>query len=69
MSECKLYLTKSDLIKMLEVVDKFPEYEEKSFKLFYNSCELGCTLKMVIETNVNGISGDLVIPIVDVSDW
>jgi len=54
---------------MLEVVDKFPEYEEKSFKLFYNSCELGCTLNMIIETNVNGISGDLVIPIVDVSDW
>ena len=69
MSECKLYLTKSDLIKMLKVVDKFPEYEEKSFKLMYNSCEIGHTLDMIIETTVEGINGELRIPIVDVSDW
>ena len=64
-----LYLNKKDLIKMLEVIEKFPEYENKSFKVKYYSCELGGTIDMIIETTVNGIKGELKIPIVDVSDW
>lgn len=69
MTKCRLYLNKKDLIKMLEVIEKFPEYEDKNFKLNYDSCELGSTIDMVVETAVNGIEGELTIPIVDVSDW
>lgn len=69
MSECQLYLNKKDLIKMLEIVQQFPEYENKPFKIKYYSCELGGTIDMIIETSVNGIKGELKIPIVDVSDW
>lgn len=69
MSKCTLYLNKSDLIKMLGVIEKFPEYEDKNFKLKYSSCEIGHTLDMIIETTIEGINGELRIPIVDVSDW
>lgn len=65
----RLYLKKRDLIKMLEIIEKFPEYEDKNFKLDYSSCEIGGTIDIVLETEVNGIEGELVIPIVDVSDW
>lgn len=69
MMDTRLYLKKKDLIKMLEVIEKFPEYEDKNFKLDYSSCEIGSTIDIVLETEVNGIEGELVIPIVDVSDW
>ena len=72
MSECKIYLNKFDLTKMMHIIGNFPEYdlhESKSFKLLYYSCEIGYTLDMVIETKINGIYGELKIPIVGVSDW
>ena len=69
MSKGTLYLSKKDLVKMLEVAEKFPEYEDKNFKIKYYSCELGSTINMIIETTVEGIKGELVIPIVDVSEW
>jgi hypothetical protein len=69
MSEYRIYLKKQDLIKMLNVIDKFPEYKDKNFILNYSSCELGSTVDMILETSVNGVDGELVIPIVDVSEW
>nr|QMP82860.1 MAG: hypothetical protein [Caudoviricetes sp.] len=65
----RLYLNKKDLIKMLEVIEKFPEYENRNFRLEYSSCEFGQTVDMIIETIVNGIAGELRISIADVSDW
>lgn len=65
----RLCLNKKDLIKMLEVIEKFPEYENRNFRLEYSSCEIGQTVDMIIETIVNGIAGELRISIADVSDW
>lgn len=69
MSKHTIYLYKKDLIRMLEIVEKFQEYENKPFKIEYNSCEIGETLDMFIETTIEEINGELRIPIVDVTEW
>lgn len=67
--EVEIYLKKQDLLKMLEVIDKFPEYENKNFKLRYYSCELGSTLNMILNATFNDVELEASIPIADVSDW
>lgn len=69
MDEVEIYLKKQDLLKMLEVIDKFPEYDDKNFKVKYRSCELGSTLNMIIATKFDGIDWEASIPIVDVDQW
>ena len=69
MDKVEIYLKKQDLLKMLEVIDKFPEYEDKNFKVKYSSCELGSTLNMIIATKFNGIDCETSIPIVGVDEW
>ena len=69
MDKVEIYLKKQDLLKMLEVIDKFPEYEDKNFKVKYSSCGIGSTLNMIIATKFNGIEVEASIPIVDVDQW
>ena len=66
----RIFLNKYDLTTMLEIINKFPEYEEKNFELQYdNSSGIGYAMYMVIGTNVNGVEGDLRIRIADETDW
>lgn len=70
MSMQRIYLNKYDLTTMLEIINKFPEYEEKNFELHYdNSSGIGYCMYMVIGCNLNGIDGDFKIRIADESDW
>lgn len=69
MSECRIFLNKKDLIKMLEVVEKFPEYDNQNFEIEYYSCGLGYAIDMVIKSELNGVAGDFKIPIADSGDW
>lgn len=66
----RIYLNKQDLITMLEIIEKFPEYEEKNFELQYdNSSGIGYSMYMLVGCKVNGVDGDLKIRIADESDW
>ena len=69
MNKVEIYLKKQDLLKMLEVIDKFPEYEDKNFKVIYSSCGIGSTLNMIIATKFNEIEMEASIPIVGVDEW
>lgn len=69
MNECRIFLNKKDLVKMLEIVENFPEYNEKNFEIEYYSCGIGYTIDVIVKSEINGVAGDFKIPIADSGDW
>lgn len=63
-----MYLTKKDVEKMLEVMDRFPE--AKSFRLEQEGGSgIGTITTMTIDTNINGYEGEFTVEISGVEDW
>lgn len=70
MSKQRIFLNKYDLLKILEIIEEFPGYDEKNFEIEYdNSSGIGYSIFMIIKWNVNGVDGDFRIPIADETDW
>ena len=64
-----IYFNKKDLEKLLEIINKFPE-QQKDYKLEYKSSSgLGYCIDLILDHEVNGILGELKIPIHGVDQW
>ena len=63
-----MYITKTDVLKILEVMDKFPDatnfYVESD-----SSSGIGTTITLTVRTEVNGIDGEFTTEISGVEDW
>jgi hypothetical protein len=63
-----VYLNRSDIEKILEVMDKFPE--AKNFELTEEGNNgIGTVLTLTVDTTVNGMSGSFSVEISGVEDW
>lgn len=63
-----MYIDKSEIVKIAEVMDKFPE--ARSFKLENDSSSgIGSMITLVVQTTVNGVDGEFTVEISDVGDW
>ena len=63
-----MYLTKEDVEKILEVMDKFPD--AKNFELFQDSSSgIGSVMTLTVYTEVNGYEGEFNIEISGVENW
>ena len=63
-----MHLHRDDLIKVLENMRKFPDIE--TFVLEQDSSSgIGSITNLVIETNVNGVSGQFTIEIAGSERW
>lgn len=63
---------KSDIEKILEVLNKFPDPVDAlnyNYKLNYTSTGIGYCLDLILEIEVNGIKGSFIVPIAGVEDW
>lgn len=64
----KMHLHRDDLIKVLETMRKFPDIE--TFVLEQDSSSgIGSITNLVIETDINGVSGKFRIEISGVERW
>jgi len=64
----KMHLHRDDLIKVLENMRKFPDIE--TFVLEQDSSSgIGSITNLVIETNINGVSGQFRIEIAGSERW
>lgn len=65
----RIQFHKKDIEKILEIINKFPE-QDKNYQLEYTeSPGLGYCIGLILKHKVNGIEGELKIPIVDVDQW
>lgn len=65
----RIWFQKKDIEKILDIINKFPE-QEKNYQLEYaNSPGLGYCIHLILEHEVNGVKGELRIPIADVDEW
>ena len=63
-----MYITKKDVLKVLEVMEKFPN--ATNFLLESDSSSgIGSTLALTVRTNVNGVDGEFTTEISGVEDW
>jgi hypothetical protein len=63
-----MYLCKDEVVKILEIMDKFPE--ATSFKLLQdNSSGIGSVTSLVVDTKVNGLDGEFKVEISGVENW
>ena len=64
--EIEVYLTKRDVEKMLEVIERFPE--AKTFKLEQEGGSgIGTITTMTIDTNINGYEGEFTVEMAGVA--
>ena len=63
-----MYLHKDDLIKMLEILEKFPDVDSVEV-LSDNSSGIGAVTTMRLTTKVNGVEGTLEVEISGVENW
>ena len=63
-----MYLCKNEVVKILEIMEKFPE--ATSFKLLQdNSSGIGSVTSLVVDTKVNGLDGEFKVEISGVENW
>ena len=63
-----MYLCKDEVVKILEIMDKFPE--AISFKLLQdNSSGIGSVTSLVVDTKVNGLDGEFKVEISGIENW
>ena len=63
-----MYLCREDIVKILEIMDKFPE--ATSFKLLQdNSSGIGSVTELIVHTTVNGLDGSFKTEISGVENW
>ena len=63
-----MYLTRKDIEKILETMDKFPE--ARSFQLTEEGGNgIGTILSLTVDTVINGMSGEFTVEISGVEDW
>jgi len=63
-----MYLCREDVVKILEIMDKFPE--AKSFELLQdNSSGIGSVTTLIVHTTVNGLDGAFKTEISGVENW
>jgi len=63
-----MYITKQDVEKILDVMNKFPEAQ--SFKLEETGHSgIGSTTNLIVHTKVNDINGEFTVEISGVADW
>lgn len=63
-----MYITRKDVEKVLEVMDKFPD--TASFILQSDSSSgIGSTITLTVQTTVNDIDGEFTVEISGVEDW
>jgi hypothetical protein len=63
-----MYLCREDVVKILEVMDKFPE--ATSFELLQDSSSgIGSVTELIVNTTVNGLDGAFKTEISGVENW
>jgi len=63
-----MYLCREEVVKILEVMDKFPT--AKSFELLQdNSSGIGSVTNLIVHTTVNGLDGEFKTEISGVENW
>lgn len=66
-----LYLSKKDIEKILETMNKFPDgsNEVGNYKFEHSSCGIGSSLDMIIPISIKGQLGDFRVVIFGPDDW
>jgi len=63
-----MYITKDEIIKVLDIMGKFPE--ARSFELLQeNHSGIGSITTLVVHTNINGLDGEFKTEISGVENW
>jgi len=63
-----MYLCREEVVKILEVMDKFPT--AKSFELLQdNSSGIGSVTSLIVHTTVNDLDGEFKTEISGVENW
>ena len=63
-----MYLCREDVVKILEVMDRFPE--ATSFELLQdNRSGIGSVTELIVNTTVNGLDGTFKTEISGVENW
>lgn len=63
-----MYLCREEVVKILEVMDKFPD--SVSFELLQdNSSGIGSVTELIVRTRVNGLDGEFKTEISGVENW
>jgi hypothetical protein len=63
-----MYLCREEVVKILEVMDKFPN--STSFELLQdNSSGIGSVTELIVRTQVNGLDGEFKTEISGVENW
>lgn len=63
-----MYITREEIQKILETMDKFPEAQ--SFKLEETGHSgIGSITNLIVHTKVNGLNGTFTVEISGVEDW
>ena len=63
-----MYLCREEVVKILEVMDKFPD--AKSFELLQdNSSGIGSVTSLIVHTTVNDLDGEFKTEISGVENW
>jgi hypothetical protein len=63
-----MYLTKKEVVKILEVMENFPEVDK--FELDQdNSSGIGSLTTLIVHTTINSIKGKFTIEISNLEDW
>ena len=63
-----MYLCREEVVKILEVMDKFPD--SVSFELLQdNSSGIGSVTELIVCTRVNGLDGEFKTEISGVENW
>lgn len=63
-----MYITKKDVEKILDVMNKFPEAQ--SFKLEETGHSgIGSVTNLIVHTKMNGLNGEFTVEISGVEDW
>ena len=63
-----MYLCREEVVKILEVIDKFPD--AKSFELLQdNSSGIGSVTSLIVHTTVNDLDGEFKTEISGIENW
>lgn len=63
-----MYITKKDVEKILEVMNKFPKDTEYLLESD-SSSGIGSTMTLTLQTTVEGLAGEFTVEISGVEDW
>ena len=63
-----MYITKKDVEKILEVMNKFPK--DTTYLLESDSSSgIGSTMTLTLQTTIEGLAGEFTVEISGVEDW